>query len=273
LEAKNHGEKVANPIGSCSLLDDNHPQELSMSNPLRVILALGLVAVLCRPSLAAIEAGNIYKLETLNARSEGPYLLTPMGGGAPAGSFGTFCVELHENFSDGALYTVSGVSNQTTSGKSLSGYTAWLYSMFRTQDGLSLPFTATSQNYDLLQQAIRAGMVGTSGTVGGADAEYAISNWAAYEQIGIGLSNFITSAWGGTTDLAAKLGCLGSVKVLNLVGPTPDRADPAQDQLALVPQSQPQAQVPEPASLVVWGMLAPMAWGWQRFRKGRKSAK
>ena len=107
----------------------------------------------------------------------------------------------------------------------------------------------------MLQQAIWAGMVGSSGNVGASDAEFDITSWTAYESLGIGLSDFESSSWGGPAadTLAKKLAYTGNVKVLNMYKDV-NFSQLAQDQLGLgggdtIPP------VPEPATVVIWSAL------------------
>jgi hypothetical protein len=110
----------------------------------------------------AVYAGDTIKLDwassTHNPTGGGPYLLTDLTTNA---AFLSFCLEMNEYFSPGAMMSVATISNAAVKGglgggnpDPISQETAWLYRHFREGDLWSL--TGTSQTTDIfaLQDAI-----------------------------------------------------------------------------------------------------------------------
>ena len=257
-----------------------------------------LIVVLCAPAMAAIQSGNVFELNwpdwpsSTPRGSEGPFHMIPRAGGADVNYY-TFCVETTEYFSPGSWYQVGktvpgGISGgintaSVRTGRDLTGYTAWIYSMYRGWDGWHLPsaFNVMSTDlYNALQYAVWAGMVTKGGAVGDSHAEQQIGPASSYlgrgwtevdlEGLGIGYSNFLDSTWGGpgtvpgTIGETTKLACLGSVRVLNLYGwdsATGTYDLPAQDQLGVVP---------EPLSVLVWSLLGSCSFGFGAYRWYRR---
>lgn len=183
--------------------------------------------------------------------------------------FLTFCVERTQYFSPGARYNIEGISDHSSVGKTLTGYTSWVYDKFRGYgwDNTNGPTGTNSWGItwgtvmDLYQQAIWAGMVGTDGIVGSGaggavGAEYAISDWSDYEEIAIGLTSFQNSGWTG----------LQGYRVMNL------GKDGTNYQDHLLPPGGWTSTIPEPASLAIWSLIGlTFAAVWWRRRKSSLS--
>jgi len=268
----------------------------------RVIIgfaAVALLAVVAVPAMASVVAGSSYVLNWPNGGpigDEGPFYMNYVSGGVnpqAVDSFLTFCVEHNEYFQPGNTYKVDTLDTKSIrTNRGLSGYDAWLYTMFRDEDGWQLPVALTNslltlkQQDDVLQYAIWAGMVGnnsdypSSGTppsassanIGNAKAEQqfgvvssylpamnnvvALNGGALTDAIlhtyGIGLYDFERSTWGVAAGYTDPYSYLGKVRALNLTGLD---FPSAQDQLGFDYTLQGTPPVPEPMSLIVWSVL------------------
>lgn len=249
-----------------------------MRRMIAVLTVLLVAALFCSPAAASITAGDTYRIDwhKVAGQSQGPFEFirvspTPSGNNPNLTEnpqyrtdtslwddayFWSFCVEIGETFIPGHTYKVDAIADHSyASDMLLTGYTAWIYSMFREIDGWTLPNEILSdgisgEEYNHLQNAVWAGMVGSSGVVGGSDAELSISLWGQYETLGIGYSDFLSSSWGTLADL-------GSVRVMHM-----GNDGLAQDQLAIIP---------EPASVLIWCLLGAGSWlGMRVWRGGRR---
>jgi hypothetical protein len=241
-------------------------------------LAAFLLALLaCNSASAAIypQAGDVFTITWPHTGLQGPFLMTDTDIVHPVtdSPFLTFCAEQAGTFTPGNQYRVRDVSTASDQGNyKLSGYTAWLYTMFRGEDGWALPalFNTQADKYDALQYAIWAGMVqnvSSSIYVGSASADQQFGAACSYlgnkswtsavldSLYGIGLSSFEHSGWAGI-DYQHASGMydeVGGVRVLNL---TTLGGCCAQDQLAIVGCTvHPTSPVPEPTTILVWTLL------------------
>lgn len=268
-----------------------------------VLLAVfGAVAAFCLPAAASINVGDTYQIdhhpspgqsqggpfefirtsspvvgEPLGVNPSDPLLQKTLPSTWNDAYFWSFCVEIGEFFSPGNTYPVFAIADATyKTGRDLSGYNAWIYTMFRDADGWHLPSAIlsggiTGAEYNLLQNAAWAGMVGDSGVVGGGGseddrAELVISDWTPYEALGIGYDDFLASTWGGGVPEEQALAYLGRVKVLNM-GPL----GLAQDHLGLVSGQTLPPPLPEPSTLIIWSLLGAASWlGMRIYRRGRR---
>jgi hypothetical protein len=208
---------------------------------------------------ASIEVGDSFTITVADKTPwpYSPYTMTKKTTGASE-SFQTFCAERAEEFYSGHTYKVAniGTVTQNTHYK-LTDYVAWLYTSFRNG---ALSQIDTSAEYNLLQNAIWAGMVKNNGEIGSSDSEFQIAknDWKAYDNLGIGINNFKAAGWTKG---------LGDVVVLNMVYGT-DNA--AQDQLGLV-ENQSQSATPEPTALAIWSILGLTAVGAHGVRRRARS--
>jgi hypothetical protein len=231
---------------------------------------------------ASILAGDTVTLgwpTFANHGNEGPFQMTKKDGSE---SILTFCVETNRYFSPGSQYFVESTGLVTREqGFQLSGYTAWIYAMFRQDNGWHLP-SAFSQDqtkmgteeYNVLQYAIWAGMilpnvtpshdsvghsVATAEQVFGSINGYLGKGWTEAElhnNYGIGLDDFEKSNWGGSNiTIAERYLYTGNVVVLNLTDTVNHNAD-NQDQLGLSNAPMFRGDTPEPASLIVWSSIS-----------------
>jgi hypothetical protein len=283
-----------------------------------VFLTAAIVISLGFPLQASISVGDAYNMHhhPLSApqQYEGPFEMNRTNPGDtpppvtpnrdPANMtdqyFWTFCVEQSEFFTPGNTYYVGGTGLFSYhSSKQLSGYSAWIYSMFRNidkNDGTNtkwgLPTQITSggidgAEYNVLQYAIWLGIVATgdvigSADVGGSGAEQQIGKKNGYLNIndnvltwsvlntnyGIGIEDFIASGWGGSNPYNDR----GQVVVLNMYSAKDSYNNQhlAQDQLGIVPPET-QHLVPEPVSFVIWILLGAvgLAVGFRRQKKSQ----
>jgi hypothetical protein len=270
-----------------------------------------VIMAVSAPAMATIQTGNIFQLTWPNFSPhgyEGPFQMIPNGGNPIAvDNFYTFCVEQKEFFTPGLSYQIGqttalgvisngiGIKSVLTN-RTLTGYSAWIYSMFRNDDGFNLPVAITGDGgittteYNALQYAVWAGMVkkdnGGSGIVGGTDAEQHVGDsnsylgrgwtWDQLDALDISYSDFLASSWAGAgSNEAAKLAEVGNVQVLNLYGYNSTKKwydCPAQDQLGIIPGQGQDHNVPEPAALIIWSLLSLSGglWAWAR-RRGAES--
>jgi len=283
-----------------------------MKRGILALLVLALVAAIPAVSVASIlvqdHAGYTITAGAPRAGNGGPFVMGWTTGtpSSPYGSFDTYCVEEGEYITLGGTYYVGNPTTPTVTGlgyasvrtgRGLSGYTAWLYTMARGHDLWQLPsemgtIDATDTQY--LQQAIWAGMLGTkqgstyeNWGVGRATttgqpydgAEFAISAWTEYAARGISFADFLLSGWDGeatglspgtkatTTDQISKMmSHTGDVVVLNMY--TLDGVD-AQDQLGLT-LGDGDPPVPEPATIVIWSLLGMGSWLGMRVWRQRR---
>ena len=256
------------------------------------LVAFVVAAAVCLPASASVyvDVGQYYKIGGQTVGSEGPFLMTqwntaysgPKTGGLV---FSTFCVEKTEYFypNNVPVYFINGMGLESVlTNRTLTGYSAWLYSMYLGVDGYSLPTKFTSSTLtdkvksDRLQFGIWAGMITEppkdySGTikslVGSSTAE---QEWgkstgnpvAAYtddqlHDIGIGREDFKNSTWAGYAsgdESNGKYGNTGNILVLNTWGRIPSGTGNAQDQLGYNPDYG-APPVPEPISFVVWALI------------------
>jgi len=241
-----------------------------------------LVFTAAVPAVASIEKGDILKFSrAYSGTSQGPFLATVVDSPGGATDFLTYCVETTEFFFPHYKYAVGDITDASVrTERDLSGYSAWLYTVFRADlehpvgDDKSWAFkdpVDTVTEYDLLQEAIWAGMLGSSGVVGGSDSEKPISNWTPYTNEGFGLTDFQTAVakgrWPGENDI-------DYVMVLNMAyvpseGEDPDPKTRVQDMLTFYGGDGISTIIPEPASLIAWSLLGCLgvAIGWWRRRK------
>ena len=132
----------------------------------------------------------------------------------------SFCVELNQHVSQGTLYTVTGLTETTTTGKALTQEAAWLFWNFATNDASFGYGDLTTDETDL-QALIWSFQTETNG-----------GTYTAAANFGIWENDALTAVRGGWSNN-------GRVKVVNLGG--------YQDQLVLSP-------VPEPATMILFGI-------------------
>ncbi len=232
------------------------------------------------PFVAWIFSDN----RTLAQQSTGPdWVNTTSTGNTLAKTFLTFCVEKTENITVGnytATAPLTGEKNDirnynvksTNSNKFINGYTAWVYDKF-LKSGITAASGTTDSIASAYQNAIWAGMTTTQfamPTILGPIANPTSVKFAGENNIdikaignaqGLGISwaHFLASSWGGSTDPSVKLAYTNGYKVMNL---QTDNGTNRQDMLI----------VPEPASLVVWSVLAGSAAGLTVARRKRRNA-
>ena len=198
----------------------------------------------------------------------------------------TFCVEKSNYFwSSGQYFNIDDFGDVTVSGgKTLTGYTAWVYHKFlalgvtptttlpTTDPNTGLPWATVMNDY---QKAIWAGMVSDIvNGVGGSGSEEPLPGfttstqatpgaYADYYTIGIGYGQFLTDAsWAEVN--GSKLNNLGGYQVL-IIKPSPLDYGTAyefgQDQLFFIGEcTNNQSVVPEPATMIVWALLGAASW-------------
>jgi hypothetical protein len=273
------------------------------------ILTAGLVISLGLPLQASISIGDAYTMHhhplSFPKQYGGPYEMNRSNPGDPSPPstpdrdpanmtdqyFWTFCVEQNEFFNPGNTYYVGGIGDFSyRSSKQLSGYSAWIYSMYRNIDNWVLPTQITTGGLtgaecNVMQYAIWLGLVETDGVIGSADvgaygAEQRIGKQNDYLHIGyhdltwpilhtnygLGIEDFLASGWGGSDPFNDR----GRVVVLNMYTAKDhyDCQHLAQDQLGIGPPELP-PPVPEPVSFIIWSFLgaAGLAVGYWRRRK------
>jgi hypothetical protein len=126
-----------------------------------ILLMIGLVP---QPAMAdAVYVGDTIKLDwassTHNPANGGPFLLTDLTTNA---AFLTFCLEMNEYFSPGAVMSIDTISKAAVKGglgggnpDPISQETAWLYKHFREGDLWSITgISQTTNNTFALQDAI-----------------------------------------------------------------------------------------------------------------------
>jgi hypothetical protein len=230
--------------------------------------ALGAVVAHDDISMAKINnAGGTF------ANNGGPFTATvyddngrPQGPGSWVGaspsaltSFLTFCVEVSNTFSYGTHYDIAAVAVESVNGgKFLTGYAAWVYNEVLTS-GLSAVASANKEYYETAQLAIWAGMTAAAGgSPGSAGSEYVTANitnnggdgTGVFNTYNFGLNDFTASGWGPLTELNGYM-------VMNIQ----DNGGGFHQDMFLGRPEGPLAAVPEPASIVVWSVLAGGAAG------------
>ena len=216
---------------------------------LLVPLVGAMLLVAANASADAISAGSIVTLRlthnngTSIARfsNGGPFRLDVAN--SVVNDFLTFCLEADEFFTPGENLLVGSITHQakqggvnTNSGDVISGTTAFLYSMFRSN-------TAGYTNGALMQEAIWF-----------LEQERTTRSAAAGNLIAQAQARMAMIGWG--------LNHIGNVRVLNLYRGT-NYATHAQDMLTIV-------NVPEPATLSVMGVgLLLATWGRRRRPEAR----
>jgi hypothetical protein len=216
---------------------------------LLVPLVGAMLLVAANASADAVSAGSIVKLQlTHNGGSAiarfsngGPFRLDVAN--SVVDDFLTFCLEADEYFTPGENLLIGSITNEakqggvnTNSGDVISGTTAFLYSMFRSN-------TAGYTNGALMQEAIWF-----------LEQERTTRSAAAGNLIAQAQARMAMIGWG--------LNHIGNVRVLNLYRGT-NYATHAQDMLTIV-------NVPEPATLSVMGVgLLLATWGRRRRPEAR----
>jgi hypothetical protein len=251
-----------------------------------ILLSLAVLLCLAQSATAAIypQEGDQFRIDwhQITNQSEGPFEMNGvLHNGRTPDTYLSFCVESKEYFWPGHTYEVqqlAGIDPKKSSktGRTLSGYGAWVYNQFMAN---AIPFSAIPANkglqLNLVQQAIWAGMVGDELGVGVMDttgwdwaggnrntahlgdfkgAEFGISDWTAYNNLGIGYSQYTQSLWFVNQGASYT----GNVVLLNLIDPDRNIGDPyyfAQDQLGLGGPPESSGFVPEPGSMIVWALL------------------
>lgn len=271
----------------------------------RILLVLAVAGLLLVPThaFATVAVNDDIQIslwaERPSGQSQGPFWVqifeddaNTVSPGDSKQEFLTFCAEQTQYFSPGSTYNIDGITTDSTIGKTLTGYTAWVYDSFKAlaAGDSGAPWnqsngpTATAPGsftwghvMNLYQNAVWAGMRTGGATylsqIGDGSAEKTVYVGAGtdYETIGISTKDFLGSTWGSTTsgaDEAGKLAYVGNYRVLNIQ--TGGDGD-AQDQVFLG-ESEGSAPIPEPASLAIWSMLslgAAAASGLARRRRRR----
>jgi len=192
-------------------------------------------------------------------------------------TFLTFCLEKNEHITPGTYNTTGGdkvdiaafnIKSMNT-GRFLSGYTAWVYDSFLKSSFDATNAAANPAAMIAYQNAIWAGLSnsqtptfaahtpGTNVRINGENSSYNLEN-ATLVGLGISYSQFLSSGWGGNVE-ATQLTYTNGYRALNLKS---DNGSPMQDMI----------MVPEPASLVVWSVLAGSAAGLTVARRRRQNA-
>lgn len=198
--------------------------------------------------------------------------------------FYTFCVQHSETLATWNNLDGLTAGAVTATPRALTGYAAWAFSKFVSDPDFPANISNNSATYvnQLVgyQQAIWAGMVNTFASaltqVGTASSDLNVGGTGGLNNVyltaaGVTWANFLASNWGGyasggdntSGQAALKLAYIGDYRVMNLSGVSGQQT---QDQI-IVP-----APVPEPASIVVWSVLAGGAAGIGVARKRRRSA-
>lgn len=215
-----------------------------MRRSLLVPLVGAMLLVAANASADAITAGSIVKLQLTHTNGTA---ITRFSNGGPfrmdlpnglVDDFLTFCLEADEYFTPGENLLVGSITTEakqggvnTNSGDPISGTTAFLYTMFRSN-------TSGYTDGRVMQEAIWF-----------LEQERSTHSAAAGDLIAEAQAQMTSIGWG--------LDQLGNVRVANLYRGT-DYATHAQDMLTIV-------DVSEPATLLVMGVgLLLATWGRRR---------
>ncbi len=198
-----------------------------MKNALALSIIVALVAA--TQLSAALQVGTQVRLDT-NAHPGGiggQFGAEDPGTNAPGFEFNdfiTFCCELGQFISDDVVYTVSAIATQNTTGYTLGGQAAYLYTQFREGTLANFDYSSTN-DANGLQYGIWLGMGYTPGVgpLTGTAASY-----SAYWNPTSWLAGF--TSWGANN--------IGNVRVMQFGN--------NQDQLVLVP---------EPGSIMIWSLM------------------
>lgn len=222
-------------------------------------ILLGIVS----PVSAAIQVGDMVTLRDGVGAPGGIFKLDDLNDPNPISQnydFLTYCVEVSEfiGFSPNQ-YKVGSVGTVTkASGKTITDYTAWLYTSFLDNTFYGTSFNANNMaDANALQLAIWMsvgwGLTGTGPTID----DYISSSWitTTYNHLtskpwkpgGTGTGSFAASGW--------TPGNLNGVQVMNLYGGASFTQN-AQDQLFRIPPTTGTPPAPEAASVMIWGLLA-----------------
>lgn len=195
------------------------------------ILVMGLFASVATAGLSPNIGDKMYFNNYVGGQLGGPVTAMPV---APSNftPFNTFCIELGEtiyvNGGAGYAYVISGIGTSNTSGRSMSGKTAWLYTNYL--GGTLASFNDTQAHRNALQYGIWRSM-------GYTDAELIASEGATGINAALATYNslgwdtlYANSGWGNS---------IGNVRVANLLFATAQGNFPvgarAQDVLITVP--------------------------------------
>ncbi|QDU56272.1 hypothetical protein [Aeoliella mucimassa] len=209
-----------------------------------------LLIVVATPALASLQMGSkVHFNANLPGTHGGRFLITD--GGSPAGKsfspFETFCVEITEHVSNGAIYYVAGISDTTVNGgNTITNYMAWLYTEFRNGSLSGFDYsgsgTAARNSANALQYALWREIGHDDTTIrnalGISSSSLASTYTNPYNSLGPGwLTDYNADpSWDKSS------GYLGQVRVMNLTNKYGTQQ--YQDQLVLV--------VPEPMTVFVW---------------------
>jgi hypothetical protein len=198
------------------------------------VASLVVLALVCSPSLASVQVGDQFQFGNGVGTPGGIFHADNLSNGVGP-DFDTFCVEITAGIAFGPTYTVSGIGDTTVNGnKTISSYTAWLYTSF-LESTLS-SFDATMVNdVNALQLEIWKSIGYTAAEI---SSEIGSSWYNTYNAVLAG------KAW-DTEFAASGFSGLGGVQVMNLLTAT---GGDAQDQLVRI--------IPEPLSIVVWSLIA-----------------
>jgi hypothetical protein len=218
------------------------------------------------------------------------------GGTTMIDSFFTFCAQRTTTFSPGTRYDIKNLEVRTLQeAKVLTGYSAWVFDQFNQKVLTSAidPRINTTANNDIMgvyQAAIWMGIVGWTddngdGIFQGTEALDAVGGSTAQlvgdpNSYSIGLASLAsehityadfladTSWTPGSEDTEYDmLRTWRGIQLMNVQG---NSGSDAQDQM--IAYGGPLSAVPEPASLVVWSVLAGGAAGFAVSRKRRRQA-
>ncbi len=230
-----------------------------------------------------------------HTRSQGPGNYVNPAGFSSVDQFQTFCVEYNEEFSPGTVYDVKSITDGSLqTGRDLTGYAAWVYKTYLD----NIANITTNSEKAMFQAAIWGGMVNPSavaGTIAGEIGSHTTSEWAnapatwysgaisppldgsnnldlnatafsdvlgdatvdiSYDTFLGQMSTWSAGAYANNDDSNAALLFTNGYHILNLSNTT--NTAKVQDMIVSPANT---LSVPEPASIVVWSLLAGGAAG------------
>ncbi len=193
---------------------------------------------------------------------------SPVGSPVAIGSFYTFCGDTAHVFVPGKAYKVTGVdsvtSSMTPAGKSL-------YYQYWNQSSPTVPGALAGYvpGHAALASNSTIGGIPSTQVAGALQAEI----WTSLGQTlpsGYPWASLVSAAegvfdWAGNTVTVPD----DAIEGMTLWGPNNNYGygDPGQTQLYAPPTISPSPSVPEPATMIVWGLLGTASWLGMRIRR------